>query len=58
MLFFLTGCESISLNKQYTEFYTIDGVGYYCEYIHGEKINCQRKEEENEKKIQSFAFIW
>lgn len=58
MLFFLTGCETISLNKSYTEFYTIDGIGYRCEYIHGEKINCERKIENEKNEVQVTAFVW
>lgn len=58
MLFFLialTGCKSITLERQYTEFYTVDGVGYICEYIHGERITCKKKEETaNAEKIVAF----
>lgn len=55
--FFLTGCSTMSLQRQYTEFYTIDGVGYVCEFIHGEKMSCNKKmEKENEKK-EIVAFL-
>ena len=57
-VFFLYGCETISLNKQYTEFTTVDGVGYICEYIHGEKISCKKKEEIDNGKTEVVAFFW
>lgn len=60
MLFFLMlpGCKSLTLERQYTEFYTLDGVGYICEYVQGQKLSCKVKEETNEKKEQITAFYW
>uniref|UniRef100_A0AAU8B0E0 Lipoprotein n=1 Tax=Dulem virus 76 TaxID=3145787 RepID=A0AAU8B0E0_9VIRU len=44
---FLSACAQLEVDRQYTEFYTLDGVGYVCEYVHGERISCKRKEQKD-----------
>lgn len=58
MLFFLQACSAITMEKSYTEIKDNMGNGYRCEFIHNEKINCEKIKGDNDEKEVFTAFLW